>query len=209
MRIEAQSNEYMLSLTASELRTVMLSLLVLPDRYSDEAVQDLVGNSKQEISDLQVRISDGKYALDREKVRRELDEEGLLADDSRESHAVQAMTLQELTDELVETARARVAAVEKRDIRRDILAESSIFELLGEVGVRPGGSDIISGFVALDDVAIRFVIADQWRGIDLQVAAQILEDISHDVARPLLAYAAGFRYRQISPPRTDRVATDE
>jgi hypothetical protein len=187
----------------------MLSMLVLPDRYSDEAVQDLVGHSKQEISDLQIRISDGKYALDREKVRRELDEEGLLAHDSGESPALQAKTLQELTDELVETARAGATAIEKRDIRRDILAEFSIFKLLGEVNARRGGSGILSEFVTHDDVAIRFAIADQWRGIDRQVAVQILEDISHDVARPLLAYAAGFKYRQMSPPPADRVTTDE
>jgi hypothetical protein len=203
LRIEAQGNEYALSLTASELRTVVLSLLVLPDRYSDEAVQDLVGCSKQEISDLQIRISDGKYALDREKVRRELVEEGLLAGDSGDNLALQAKTLQELTDDLLEAARARAAAIEKRDIRRDILAEFSIFKLLGEISARPGGSDTLSELVTHDDAAIRFTIADQWRGIDRQVAVRILEDISHDVARPLLAYAAGFRYRQSESSPTD------
>jgi hypothetical protein len=48
VRLESHGDDYALILSSSELRTIVLSMLVLPDRWSDQAVRDLVGNTKQE-----------------------------------------------------------------------------------------------------------------------------------------------------------------
>jgi hypothetical protein len=203
LRIQAQDNEYILSLTAGELHTILNSLLLLPDRYSDEAIEDLVGCSKEEISDLEIKIGDGKYAIDHEKARQEL-----AAENGQNSipseNLTRAGALQELTERFLEAAMARGAAIETQDTRHELLAELAITDLLDEISIRPGGKGIIAELAAHDNAAIRFAIADQWHSIDPQTAVQILEEISHDTTRPLLAYAAGFKRRQSMSPSGSR-----
>ena len=135
MRLESHGDDYALILSSSELRTIVLSMLVLPDRWSDQAVRDLVGNTKQEISAIQVTRQRCKYALDREMVRAQMEREALLTGDSLDESILRARTPQELADEIAATAKTRAAAIEKSGIRDDILAEVLIFRLLEELRI--------------------------------------------------------------------------
>lgn len=96
MQVQVQDGGYSLRLSDKELRTIVCCLLVLPDRYTHDAVEDLVGCSKQEIDELQTKIADAKYVTDQVSARRWLVDQGIIGSRPDEDAALRAKPADEL-----------------------------------------------------------------------------------------------------------------
>lgn len=68
--------------------------------------------------------------------------------------------------------------------------------MLQHIGSLEGGKKLLSDFLVKGDTAVSFAVADQWTNTQPIIALQFLERLAHDTSRPLMAFAAGVKYRQ-------------
>ncbi len=197
MKIEIHDENYVLALSKSELKTIEMCLLFMPGRLSDDAFEDLIGCSKGDAEQLRNAIDDGQLHASRDRARRKLAEDGRIDAVLAEIESALARGGDAAEKVLKRQAGLRYNAAAGGYTEEEVLADVAIHRVLEEFEGLPEDANRRLDTLSREGTdPVRFVLADQWEGVDPDIALDALGKIYDPGHTPLLAgYVAAARRR--------------
>ncbi|MET7301208.1 hypothetical protein [Embleya sp. NPDC005575] len=98
--------------------------------------------------------------------------------------------LRDTREALRSSVHAHVAAIESGTPEQEVLAEAGVARVIQAIADMPEGETALRESAEGEDLAVRYVVAGLWRGLDRSAALRILRDMDLDYSRPLLSYSA-------------------
>jgi hypothetical protein len=195
--MEPDGDGYLIRADPVEVRTLSRCLLELSGRLPVQAFEDLVGVHPAEAERLADEIDDAVDAARRGRARQVVRGAGVAAETRRWLERVlpgsEPAELDALLDEQVEERYRHLAAGE---LEPEVVAELAAGLVIDEIAARPGGVARLRRRAELGQPATRFVLADQWYGLDRATALGILLGLLEPTTPALVAVAVARAMRR-------------
>lgn len=198
MRVDRQGDRYTVQLDAIELRTVVNCLLVLPDRHSDDYLDNLIGADREGIQVVQHHLQDGAYEADRRYFSDQILNDDVLSGRLGElGRALPGFTLAECGELLRSRAEELSGSLERRDVRGEVFDRLAVAAVVHHIAASDGGGEFLRQAVRTDGAAVQFAVAQYWPGLERGTAIDVLGSMTDDVSAPARAYAAAVARRRL------------